>query len=129
MPTINNAIVDTLRSQPVVRKSEYRGNTQWIPVDLTGLTENDILVFTEVLPPNTKAVELTIRPLSINAGGLMSIGYTGDVTGIREEIDVSSETSILLNNTDVSSKQILGEVTSAVPASGFSGYILVVTDE
>lgn len=129
MATIKNAIVTTLANSTVVRKSQYRGNPQWIPVDLTGLTIGDTVVFTEVLPSNTKAVELAIRPLSTNTGGTLDVGYTGDADAIRATVDVASETVIILDNTDVSGKQLIGTVGTAVPASGFAGFILVVTDE
>lgn len=129
MPTINNAIVTTLASEIQVRKSEYRGNPQWIPIDLTGLTIGDTVVFSEILPANTKAVALAIRPLSTNTGGTLDVGYTGDADAIRVDVDVAAETLIILDNTDVSGKQLIGTVETAVPASGFAGYILIVTDE
>jgi hypothetical protein len=129
MATINNAIVTTLGTEVQVRKSEYRGNPQWVPVDLTGLTIGDTVVFTDILPANTKAVSLLIRPLSTNTGGTLDIGFTGDADGIRVDADVSAEVVLSLDNVDVSGKQIIGTVETAVPTSGFAGSLLIVTDE
>lgn len=129
MATIKNAIVTTLETEIQVRKSEYRGNPQWIPIDLTGLTIGDTVVFSDILPANTKAVELAIRPLSTNTGGTLDVGIVGDADSIRVGVDVAAETVIVLDNTDVSGKQLIGTVKVAVPASGFAGFILIVTDE
>ena len=129
MATITNAVVTLLETQTLVRKSEYRGNLQWIPIDLTGLTIGDTVIFTDILPDNTKAVSLAIRPLSTNTGGTLDIGYTGDADAIRVDVDVAAETVIILDNTDVSGLQLIGTVETAVPASGFAGYLTYVCDE
>lgn len=143
MATIKNAIVTTIDSQPVVRKVDYRGNPQHIPIFIdasAALVNNaDVLTLTSVLPANTKAVSISLNQNGANgvaASTTLAITAGGTVLTPSATIPTSANTaSVLLEyslkNTDVSGLTIIGTVGGAdwSDTVDLIGFITIVTDE
>jgi hypothetical protein len=142
MATITNPVVSTLASQPVVRKSEYRGNVQWIPIEISEDVADGThsLVFTDVLPPNTELIAINLEHTAVGGTtNTIDIGYTGDADAIIDGEDVSGAGSVVYPGiaatagagapVAVGGKQIIGELKGALSSDTINGYILIVTDE
>jgi hypothetical protein len=136
----NSAVVTALATSQV-RKSEYRGNVQWIPVELT-LTESQgttSLVLSDVMPPNTELIAINLESTAIpGTTNTLDIGVTGNPDAILDGIDVSSAANVTYPAAatagtgapiDVSGKAIIGELIGAPSGDTINGYILIVTDE
>jgi len=142
MATLTNPIVTTLASQPQVRKSEYRGNVQWIPVEISEDAADGThpVVFTDVLPPNTELIAINLEHTAIGGtGSTLDIGITANADAIIDGEDVSSAGSVVYPGiaatagagapVAVGGKQIIGELKGTMSTDTIYGYILIVTDE
>lgn len=140
MATYNTDVVDALAVSQV-RKSEYRGNVQWIPVEFSddGTYSADTIVFSDVLPANTELLAIRLETTAI-ASGELDIGYTSDPDAIIDGATPTSAgvitypwngaaTVTLGAPVDVSGKQIIGTLTGTMSDDSINGYILIVTDE
>jgi len=142
MATIKNAIVTTLDAG-FVRKSEYRGNVQRIPIFIdasVALVNNaDVITLTGVLPQNCKASAIALNHDGANgvaASTTLAITAGGTVLTPTATIPTSADTNSTLityslKNTDVSGLTIIGTVGGADWADTVDlyGYIDIVTDE
>ena len=143
MATIKNAIVTTIDSQPVVRKVDYRGNLQNIPIFIdasAALVNNaDVLTLTSVLPANCKALSISLNHDSsdgVGASTTLAITAGGTVLTPAATIPTSADTNSTLiayslKNTDVSGLTIIGTVGGADwdDDTDLIGFITIVTDE
>ena len=139
MATLYTDIVTSLNSTEVVRKSEYRGNVQVIPVnyDTDGTPSADTLVFSLTLPQNSYVVGIELQHTAI-ASGELDIGYTGDPDAIIDGADLTSAGVVSYPASGaagggapvaVGEKQIIGTLTGTLSSDSISGYILIATDE
>jgi len=134
----NSAIVTALATS-IQRKSAYRGNVQTIPVEVTvpASASAEALTLSEVLPPNTELIGISLECSALSTNGKFSIGYTGDADAILNDVTATSAangiypgagTAGLGAPVAVGGKAIIGTVTGT-DAGTLNGYILVVTDE
>jgi hypothetical protein len=141
MATINTVAVTALAASQV-RKSEYRGNVQWIPVEISADVADGThsVVFSDVLPANTELIGIQIEHSAIaGTTQTLDIGYTGDADAIIDGADLSTAGGIgypgsaatagLGAPVDVSGKQIIGELKGQLSSDTINGYLLIVTDE
>jgi len=142
MAAINSAIVTSLATG-IQRKSAYRGNVQYIPIFIdasAALVNNaDVITFTEVLPPNTRAIEISLNHDGTNgvaASTTLAITAGGTVLTPLATIPTSADTNSTmitysLKNSDVGGSAIIGTVGGADWADTVDlyGHILIVTDE
>lgn len=143
MATLNTAAVTALASSQL-RKSEYRGNVQWIPVEINtdAADGTHAVVFSDVMPPNTELVAIRLEHTAIGGTtNTLDIGYTGNADAIIDGADVSAAgvvdypgeagttTAAAGAPVDVSGKQIIGELKGTMSTDTINGYILIVTDE
>ncbi len=131
MATQTNAIVTT-RLTTISRPSEYLGNVKAIPVSFSGdFADGDTLVFSEVMPQNSKVISIDIANSDLGTGVTIDVGYTGTADGIIDGADVSSAGIVRYVGVpkDVSEKQIIGTVKGAWDSGTLYGCILVVTDQ
>lgn len=140
MATINTDAVTALAVSQV-RKSEYRGNLQWIPVEISADVADGThsVVFSEVLPPNTELVAIDIEASAIaGTTKTLDIGFTGNADAIIDGADLTTASNVKYPSTataglgapvDVSGKQIIGELKGQLASDTINGYILIVTDE
>ena len=134
----NSSIVTALASS-IQRKSAYRGNVQWIPVEVTvpASAAAEALTLSEILPPNTELLGISLECSALSTNGKFSIGYTGDADAILNDVTATSAangiypgagTVTLGAPVAVGGKAIIGTVTGT-DAGTLNGYILVATDE
>lgn len=140
MATDNSAVVDALATSQV-RKSEYRGNVQWIPVEcaLTATQGTLTVTLSDVLPPNTELIGANLECTAIpGTTKTLDLGYVGSIAAVIDGADVSSDANVSYPATataglgapiDVSGKQLIATIIGAPSADTVNGYILIVTDE
>jgi|TARA_Y100000310_G_C20698563_1_gene827547 hypothetical protein len=142
MATYVNPIVTTIGSN-VVRKSDYRGNMQQIPIFIDAsaalINNADVITLTSVLPQNCKAVAIALNHDGANgvaASTTLAVTAGGTVLTPTATIPTSADTNSTLieyslKNTDVSGLSIIGTVGGADWADTVDlyGYITIVTDE
>ena len=144
MAEIKTSVVTTLDSDPqrVVRKSDYRGNPQWIPFFLdngtSGINSADTIVFTKPLPANCKAVSVHIKTAGVGASTTLTFSAGGtDISGAIDTGTAAIDNTYLFtlageDTVDVSGLSIIGTVGGADWDDGANdvwGYLLIVTDE
>lgn len=142
MATINTDAVTALAISQV-RKSEYRGNVQWIPVEISEDVADGThsVVFSDVLPANTELIAIKLEHTAVGGTtNTLDIGFTGNPDAIIDGADVSSAGEVVYPwdgaatagagaPVDVSGLQIIGELKGALSTDTINGYILIVTDE
>ena len=118
----------------LVRKSQYRGNVQAIPVSYTvpsgGLTASDTVEVTAVLPQNAVLVGYDLYQDQL--GNTLSFGYTGAATGLVNGADTSSagRLQMVVAPVDVGGKKLYFTVGTAwTAAKKLTGVLFIVTDE
>ena len=140
-----NAIVTTLTAEQgrVVRKSEYRGDLQHIPIFIDAsvalVDSGDVIQFTLAMPANSRAVSLKLNHNGTNgvaASTTLAITAGGTVLTPDATIPTSADTNstyleYCLKNTDVSGLTIIGTVAGADwgDTVDLFGVITYVTDE
>ena len=142
MATYVNPIVTTIASN-IVRKSDYRGNVQQIPIFIDAsaalINNADVITLTSVLPQECRAVSLHLNHDGANgvaASTTLAVTAGGTVLTPTATIPTSGDTNstfleYCLKNTDVSGLTIIGTVGGADWADTVDmyGYITIVTDE
>jgi hypothetical protein len=140
MATLKSAVVTAIDSG-LVRKSEYRGNVQCIPVEIStdAADGTHSVIFSDTLPSNTELIAVYLTHTAIaGTTKTLDIGYTGDADAIIDGANVASAGTISYPSTaaaggggpiDVSGKKIIGELKGTMSSDTISGYILIVTDE
>ena len=145
MATINTAVVTALASS-IQRKNAYRGNVQYIPIEITSDVADGThsVNFTEVLPPNTELLAIQIEHSAIaGTTKTLDIGYTGDADAIIDGAALTSAGCIAYPETiaanvptaglgapiAVGGKAIIGTLTGQLSSDTIYGYILIATDE
>jgi len=140
MATLKSAVVTAIDSG-LVRKSEYRGNVQCIPVEIStdAADGTHSVIFSDTLPSNTELIAVYLTHTAIaGTTKTLDIGYTGDADAIIDGANVTSAGTISYPSTaaaggggpiDVSGKKIIGELKGTMSSDTISGYILIVTDE
>jgi len=134
----NSSVVTALASG-IQRKSAYRGNVQYIPVEVTvpASASAEALTLSETMPPNTELIAVNLECSALSTNGELDIGYTGNADAILDGITATSAanaaypgagTAGLGAPVAVGGKKIIGTVTGA-DAGTLNGYILIVTDE
>ena len=101
-----------------VRKSEYRGNVQAIPVTLESQAAGSYAI-SEVLPPNSYVGFCYLIP----SAGDVDIGYAGDTDAVATGASSVTQSGTVV---DVSGKTLLA--TTDATAS-VDGVVMIVTDE
>lgn len=144
MANVNTPVVTTLQNDPqrVVRKSDYRGNPQWISFFVDNgtslLNDTDTITFTQNLPANCKAVGAHIKTAGVGAGTTLTFSAGGtDISGAIDTGTAAIDDFYLFtaageDSVDVSGLTIIGTVGGADWDDGANdvwGYLLIVTDE
>jgi hypothetical protein len=140
MATLKSAAVTAIDSG-LVRKSEYRGNVQCIPVEISTNAADGThsVIFSDTLPSNTELIAVYLTHTAIaGTTKTLDIGYTGNADAIIDGANVASAGTISYPSTaaaggsgpiDVSGKKIIGELKGTMSSDTINGYILIVTDE
>jgi hypothetical protein len=143
MATLKTAAVTAIDSG-LVRKSEYRGNVQCIPVEIStdAADGTHSIIFSDVLPNNAELIAINLEHTAIGGTtNTLDIGYTGDADAIIDGADVSSAGVVAYpaeagtttagagGPIAVGGKKIIGELKGTMSSDTINGYILIVTDE
>jgi hypothetical protein len=127
MATDNSTVVDNLATS-IQRKSAYRGNVQWIPVECTLTATQGTLTVTlsDTLPPNSELVAVDLECTAIpGTTQTIDIGYVGDIDAVLDGVDVSSAANVKYPNSATAG---LG-APIAVGGKTLIATIIIVTDE
>lgn len=122
MANINAPVVETLTTQPIVNKSEYRGNAQiiadYIDNGTSGVNDGDTITFTDILPDNAVGISIHLKTAGVGASTTLTVSAGG--TDLTAAIDTSSalDNTYLLSvagsgRTDVAGSKIIGTVGGA----------------